>query len=171
MSRFVAFLRGVNPMNAKMAELKRCFERAGFTDVKTVLSSGNVAFSARAASPATLERKAQAAMSRHLGREFPAIVRSTDALRKLVKSDPYRSFRLPAKAKRVVTFLRKPPTARLSLPAELDGARILTKKGREVFTAYVPTGRGAAFMVLIEKTLGREVTTRTWETVKKCTTA
>ena len=29
----------------------------------------------------------------------------------------------------------------------------------------------AAFMVLIEKTLGRDVTTRTWDTVKKCTTA
>ena len=34
-------------MNAKMPELKKAFEAAGFADVKTVLSSGNVVFSAR----------------------------------------------------------------------------------------------------------------------------
>jgi uncharacterized protein (DUF1697 family) len=45
MPRYVAFLRGVSPMNAKMPELKKCFESAGFTDVKTLLSSGNVVFS------------------------------------------------------------------------------------------------------------------------------
>jgi uncharacterized protein (DUF1697 family) len=55
-------------MNAKMAELKSCFETAGFTDIKTVLSSGNVAFDARTASEAVLERKAEATMTKQLGR-------------------------------------------------------------------------------------------------------
>ena len=81
MTRYAAFLRGVNPMNAKMSELKRAFEAAGFEDVKTVL------------------------------------------------------------------------------------------QGLEVFTAYVPSPRGAAFTVLIEKTFGKDVTTRTWETVQKVVTA
>jgi len=31
--RYAAFLRGVSPMNAKMADLKRAFEAAGFTDL------------------------------------------------------------------------------------------------------------------------------------------
>jgi hypothetical protein len=39
--------------------------------------------------------------------------------------------------------------------------------GREVFTAYVPSPRGPVFMTLIEKTFGRNVTTRTWDTVRK----
>jgi hypothetical protein len=30
--RYVALLRGVSPMNAKMPELARCFEAAGFSD-------------------------------------------------------------------------------------------------------------------------------------------
>jgi uncharacterized protein (DUF1697 family) len=63
MARYVAFLRAVSPMNAKMPELKKCFELAGFRDVKTVLSSGNVVFSARKASGTSLERKAEAARS------------------------------------------------------------------------------------------------------------
>ena len=41
-------------MNAKMPELKRAFENAGFTNVKTVLASGNVVFDARAASDLAL---------------------------------------------------------------------------------------------------------------------
>lgn len=44
MPRYAAFLRGVSPMNAKMPELKKAFEAAGFLEVKTVLSSGNVVF-------------------------------------------------------------------------------------------------------------------------------
>ena len=89
----------------------------------------------------------------------------------MIQADPYAAFRLPEKAKRVVTFLREPHKAKLSLPLEADGVRILVLKGREVFTAYVPNPRGPAFMALIEKTFGVNVTTRTWDTVKKFATA
>jgi len=171
MTRYVAFLRGVSPMNAKMPELKRCFEAAGFTDVKTLLSSGNVVFSARAAAASTIERKAETAMAKELGRTFQTIVRPGSALHGLLEADPYAAFRLPANAKRVVTFLREPPKARLSLPLEFDGARIVAVNGSEVYSAYVPSPRGAVFMTVIEKTFGTEVTTRTWETVKKCAAA
>lgn len=171
MARYVALLRGVSPMNAKMPELKRCFEAAGFQDVKTVLASGNVVFTARPATEAALERKAEAAMQAGLGRTFYTIVRSVDSLQQMLAADPFAPFTLPANAKRVVTFLRtaRPPAA--PLPVEQDGARILASTGREVFTAYVPSPRGPVFMTLIEKTFGAEVTTRTWDTVRKCAAA
>jgi uncharacterized protein (DUF1697 family) len=169
MPRYSAFLRGVSPMNAKMPELKKCFEAAGFKDVKTVISSGNVVFSARASSEASLERKAETAMKNQLGRSFLTIVRSLDALRNILASDPYGAFRLSPGAKRVVTFLRKRPAVKLALPIELDGARILCLEGREAFSAYVPGPRGPVFMTLIEKTFGPDVTTRTWDTIKKVT--
>jgi uncharacterized protein (DUF1697 family) len=169
MRRYAAFLRGVSPMNAKMPELKRCFEAAGFMDVKTVISSGNVVFSARASSDASLERKAETAMKNQLGRPFLTIVRSLDALRAILASDPCGAFRLPPGAKRIVTFLRNRPEVKLTLPIELDGARILCLEGSDVFSAYLPSPRGPVFMRLIEKTFGEEVTTRTWDTVKKVT--
>ena len=168
MTRYVAFLRGVSPMNAKMAEVKLCFEGAGFADVKTVLSSGNVVFTARATSEAAMVRKAESAMAAQLGKPFLTIVRPVDVLRELIEADPYAAFRLAPNAKRVVTFLRDRGGGTLSLPIEVDGARILAVKGRNVFTAYVPSRRGAVFMTLIEKTFGANVTTRTWDTVKKC---
>ncbi len=169
MPRYVAFLRGVSPTNVRMPDLKRCFERAGFTDVKTVLTSGNVVFSATARSEASLVRQAEAAMAEQLGRTFFTIVRPVSTLRDLIASDPFASFDLPAKAKRVVTFLGEPRQPELSLPLETEGVHILATTGREVFTAYVPNPRGPVFMTLLEKLFGRNITTRTWGTVERCT--
>ncbi|MFO7177844.1 MAG: DUF1697 domain-containing protein [Pseudomonadota bacterium] len=167
MPRYAAFLRGVSPLNAKMPELARAFETAGFTEVKTVLSSGNVVFSGRAAAEAALERKAEAAMQAALGRTFLTFVRPIEALQALLDSDPFRAFRLPKGAKQVVTFLKSEPAELPKLPGEVDGARILCVKGREVLSAYVPSPKGPVFMKLIEETFGEAVTTRTWDTVRK----
>lgn len=150
-----------------MPELRAAFESAGFTDVRTVLTSGNVVFSARAARSSVLERRAEAAMAERLGRSFLTIVRPVEALRALLGTDPYGEFRLPEGSRRVVSFLRNPPPALPLLPIELRGARILRVEGREVFTTYLPDPKGPDFMMLIERTFGREVTTRTWETVSK----
>jgi uncharacterized protein (DUF1697 family) len=171
MPRYVAFLRGVSPQNAKMPDLKLCFESAGFTAVKTVLASGNVVFDAKAASDASLETRAEAAMQASLGRSFYVIVRRGDALNELLAADPYAAFTVLPHAKRVVSFARQVPAPRVALPIESDGARVLTIVGREVFTAYEPSPNGPVFMSLIEKAFGKDITTRTWETIRKCAAA
>jgi uncharacterized protein (DUF1697 family) len=167
MPRYAAFLRGVMPMNAKMPELKQAFEAAGFSDVRTLLSSGNLVFTASSAPETTLQRKAEAAMTKRLGRSFLTIVRPVDVLLEMLASDPYQRFGLPPDAKRIVTFLRGRPASKLTLPAELHGARILAVDGSNVFSAYVRTPKGPVFMTLIEKTFGSEQTTRTWDTITK----
>jgi len=171
MPRYVAFLRGVSPMNAKMPELKRCFEGAGFGNVKTVLSSGNVVFDARTAPELALAHRIEAAMAKQLDRTFYTIVRSVDTLSELIEADPYAAFRLPANAKRVVTFLREPRKPLPALPPETGGARILAVQGCEIYTAYLPNPGNPVFMALIEKAFGKDITTRTWDTVKKCAAA
>jgi uncharacterized protein (DUF1697 family) len=171
MPRYAAFLRGVSPMNVKMPQLKAAFEAAGFANVRTLLSSGNVVFDSKASSDGAVERKAEAAMQAHLGRTFYTIARRVDELQKMLDADPYAKFKLAANDKRVVTFLREQPSATLKLPIEFEGARILAMQGREILSAYVPQANNPAFMALIEKTFGKEVTTRTWETVKKCAAA
>lgn len=171
MPRYVAFLRGVSPMNAKMPELKRTFESAGFTNVKTLLSSGNVVFDSRSRSDASIARQAEKAMAEHLDRTFLTIVRPVDALSELIEEDPYAEFRVSPKAKKIVTFLREAPGTRPELPIEIDGARILAVRGLDVVSAYVPLQNDPAFMRLIERTFGKDITTRTLDTVKKCAAA
>ena len=110
-------------------------------------------------------------MDAGVSRSFFTVVRPIERLQRFLKTDPYAASELPQGAKRVVTFLRKSPSLGIKMPIESQGVRILCVNDREVFTAYVPGARGPAFMALIEKTFGAEVTTRTWETVKKCARA
>ena len=155
-------------MNAKMPALKSCFEAAGFSDVRTLLSSGNVVFNARSSSPATLERRVERAMQSELGRTFGTIVRSAEYLQDFIESEPFAEFSLPPAAKRVVTFLRSAGQITFELPIERDGASILKFTGSEVLSAYVPGPKGPVFMSLLERNLGSNITTRTLETVRKC---
>jgi uncharacterized protein (DUF1697 family) len=169
MPRYVALLRGVSPMNARMPELKHAFEAGGFTDVRTLLSSGNVVFDARAASIDALQRRAEAVMLAGLSRSFETIVRPVPHLQQLIASDPYAAFELAPGAKRIVTFLREPvDAATWVLPPERDGARILKVDGGEVFSVYLPNAKGPVFMTLLERTFGKHITTRTIDTVRKC---
>lgn len=106
MSRYVALLRGVSPMNAQMPALKACFGQLGFTEVKTLLSCGNVVFStASRKSPAALARIIEAGMAALPPRSFPVLLPTQDKLAARVQSNPF------AHAQRVVTFLAQPPQA------------------------------------------------------------
>jgi len=169
--RYVALLRGVSPQNLRMDALRRCVEEAGFADVRTVLSSGNVAFDARRSAEAALELRLEAAMQAQLGRAFHTIVRASDDLRALLATDPYTAHGIGADARRVVTFMRRPVPPRVALPLAADGARVLAMAGREAFTAYIPGPNGPVFMALIQRAFGTDVTTRTWETVTRCAAA
>ena len=121
--RYAAFLRGVMPTNCKMAELKKAFEKAGFTDVKTYLGSGNVTFDAPKTPIPALENKVEAAIEKGVGKFFLTIVRPVDELRALIQADPYKGVKLRPDSKRIVTFVRKPPEK--FEPAEQDNARLL----------------------------------------------
>src|SRR5207249_1401899 len=96
-------LRGINVGRGKrveMSRLARAFEELGFTDVKTLLNSGNVLFDAPTADSLipTIERK----LRETFGFEIPVLVRRQDEVRAIVESDPFRD--ADATAKRYVTF-------------------------------------------------------------------
>ncbi len=158
MTPYAAFLRGVSPMNAKMADLARAFTKAGFTEVATVASSGNVVFRAKG-TPAQVEKRVASAS------KFLAFIRPIDELAALLARDPFARFDLPRDAKRVVTFLRERP--RVKLPATLEKATIYAIEGREALSAYRVQPGNPVFMTLIERTFGSEVTTRTWDSVAR----
>ena len=109
-------------------------------------------------------------MGKRLGRSFFTIVRPVKELQVMLAADPYAKLRLPPEAKRVVTFLARPQKP-LHLPIAMDGARIVAMTRQEAFAVYLPNPRGPVFMTLIEKTFGKDVTTRTWDTVRKCAIA
>ncbi len=168
--RWLALLRGASPQNAPSAALKQAFEAAGWTDVRTVLSSGNVLFSAKG-TPASLQQRAEKALRDALARPFPVHLREVDSLRALLDADPFAAYDIAPDAKRVVTFLREPVVPRFRLPPPRDGVHILAVREREVLTAYVPHPSGPRFMVELEQAFGADQTPRTWDTLRKCVAA
>jgi uncharacterized protein (DUF1697 family) len=92
MAKYVAFLRGVNVGGRviKMAELKTCFEKAGFKDVKTVLQSGNVIFESAKKQPA-LKSEIEKLLTKTFNYPAKAQVYSLDRLARIVKDYPFAS--------------------------------------------------------------------------------
>lgn len=172
MTRYAALLRGVSPMNCKMDTLARAFTAAGFGDVATVLSSGNVVFTTSSRSTSEIGAMADKAMAEHVGRTFEITYRTIDELQGLLDGDPFAWFDVPEGSKRVVSFLYEPvdPAVAKTLPVTVEDATIWRAAGTEALVSYLPRPGDPAFMRLIEKTFGKNVTTRTWDTVTKIVT-
>jgi uncharacterized protein (DUF1697 family) len=82
--KWAAMLRGINlgKRQLKSAELKAVVEGMGFTEVKTILASGNVVFEAGDAKPETLERDLHAALEKATGLKSEVFVRNRADLAK-----------------------------------------------------------------------------------------
>ena len=77
MTRYIALLRGVNisgKNKVPMAELKKCFETLGFTEVKTWLNSGNVVFSCDEADTAALTDRIERMIQREFSLSIPVLI-------------------------------------------------------------------------------------------------
>lgn len=157
-------------MNAKMSALRAVFEHEGFGNVKTVLASGNVVFDAPEAPNEALEAQIMAALEAKLAHGFDTIVRPQRHLQELLERNPFATYQLAPDAKCVVTFLRQPPAAPVALPLVDERVKILEMTAQEVFTTYLPT-KQPRFMKVLERTFGKAITTRTWQTVTRCSKA
>jgi uncharacterized protein (DUF1697 family) len=166
--RYAAFLRGVMPTNCKMPELKKAFEKGGFTDVKTLLGSGNVIFDAPKTSIPSLERKVEAAIEKSLGKSFFTIVRPIDELRAVIESDPFKGVKLKPDSKKIVTFLRKPPRASIFRSSKGQRPHPSSSKATTSSRSTSRRRKGRCSWKHIEKAAGgKGQTTRTWDTVQK----
>ncbi len=94
MTTYIALLRGINVGKAKriaMADLRALLEDLGYTDVVTLLNSGNVVFKAGKGVPKKLAADISAAIATHLGIEVPVIVASAKELALIVRENPFAS--------------------------------------------------------------------------------
>ena len=91
MSRYVAFLRGINVggINIKMADLTRTFEDLGFTDVKTILASGNVRFTTSKKNGPALKREVESALTERFGYEAWVIILDIATVADIIEGYPF----------------------------------------------------------------------------------
>ena len=90
MTGYAAFLRGVNVggVNLKMAEVAAALGDAGFTDVRTVLATGNVLLDATG-SAASVRKRAEAALRETFGYDAWVLVYPLATVRTIADSYPF----------------------------------------------------------------------------------
>jgi uncharacterized protein (DUF1697 family) len=172
MPQYVALLRGIMPSNPNMhqAKLKRVLEELGFRSVRPVISSGNVVFETPETDAASLEARMEAAWPVRLGFTSTTIVRSRAQLERFVALDPYKGLEHQKASYLLVTFFKRRPRLPFALPHQPAGRpwRILGKGDRALFSVVDTTGgQTPDLMAWLDKTFGREISSRTWKTVRR----
>ncbi|RIK17900.1 MAG: DUF1697 domain-containing protein [Acidobacteria bacterium] len=175
MTRYAAFLRGIMPSNPSMRNerLREVFEGLELEQVGSVLASGNIVFTAREQDAADLEDRIQAALQERLGIAGGTLVRGLGQLRGLLDRDPFEGLTHGRGSYLTVTFLKDAaPGREVVLPEDPDPlTRIVGfDEQARAFLAVVDNsdpGRTPDFMAWLERTYGKDVTTRTWLTVQR----
>ncbi|MCC6235851.1 MAG: DUF1697 domain-containing protein [Verrucomicrobiales bacterium] len=165
MSRFVAFLRGINVggHRVKMDRLAGVFAASGGRDVATFIASGNVIFTSGVRSEPTLRGRLEQALARELGYAVPVLLRTPAEVRAVVAFPAFAPGEGEAEGHSVqVLFLNEPPgdgviRALEGLSSERDVFRV---QGREVY--WLSRGRltdSPVTMPILDKALARAVNT------------
>jgi uncharacterized protein (DUF1697 family) len=167
MARLVALLRGIN-LGAKrrvaMADLRALLEEIGYTDVRTVLASGNAVMTG----PKSRD-KLEKALAERFGMQIDVVLRTMKDLHAIVDADPFGD-EVTNPTRYFVVFLDAAPNAAKLKPLlEEDFAPDkLAANGRELY-AWCPDGMQNSRLM---KTLGKPglagtATVRNWATVNK----
>jgi uncharacterized protein (DUF1697 family) len=138
MTQFVAFLRAVNVGGTgklPMADLRKMFAELSFTDVKTYIASGNVAFSSETSEKA-IKSAVEEKLAEYAGKHVAVFVRTAAEMRRILNDSPF-----PDKAPNftfVVFLERKAPKDTLARAVRLVDEEVHIGK-REIYVHY-PNG-------------------------------
>jgi uncharacterized protein (DUF1697 family) len=90
MTQFAAFLRGVNVggVNLKMAEVAAALSDAGFSNVRTILATGNVLLESKSG-VAAVRKKCETALRERFGYEAWVLAYDIDTVRAISEAYPF----------------------------------------------------------------------------------
>lgn len=168
MTRYAALLRGVNVggVNLKMAAVAEAFTDAGFTDVMTILASGNVLLTSRSG-VAAVRTKAEKALRDAFGYDAWVLAYDIDTVRSI--SDAFPFTREVDGVQSYVTFVSDPDVLD-DLANLTPGDKERIERGEGVVYWQVP--KNSTLDSAIGKTMGKKrykasTTTRNLRTVEK----
>lgn len=154
----------MNP-NMHSKKLQGAFEKMGFTDVTTVIASGNVVFDSPK-KPAALESLIEKSLPKLLGFSSTTIIRSAKEIEALLKKNPLKKSLGNPKLYPVVTFVKKTHAKRF--PTRGAGYVVAADYGTEMCTVITKSDlHSSDFMRALEKHHAKGITTRTWMTVER----
>lgn len=163
MTRYVAFLRGINVGGhiVVKATLEKVFTSLGFKDAIVYKQSGNIIFATDEA-VSGLAAKIEAAFKAAVGFEVPVFIRTLTDLKELAASDPFRGQNGEGSSFLVTFLTAKPEAFSFQFPVTIpkSTAQVIGAHGTEVFSVTHGGGEGALPNPFIEKALKCKATTR-----------
>ena len=169
MARLVALLRGINLGSKRriaMGDLRELLAELGYTDVRTVLASGNAIFTGP---KAKAREKLERAIQERFDMEVDVVVKTMAEIEAILAADPYGDA-VDDPTRYFVVFLDKAPDrARLeALEGEDFEPDSFKTGGRELYV-WCPEGmQNSKLMKALGKPgLAGTATVRNWATVNK----
>ena len=169
----ISLLRAINLAGRKqvaMPVLRDFFTGLGFSDVRTLLQTGNIIFRSEAQNANDLERLLESEAKAQLGLDTDFFVRSAKDWKALVDANPFPDEAKSDPSHLVVMFLKDAPQAKSleALRASIRGPEIVDLVRRQAYIVY-PAGIGRSRLTnaLVESKLGVRGTGRNWNTVRK----
>lgn len=170
---YIALLRGINVgghHKVPMADLSKEMKKMGFSNVKTLLNSGNVIFDATVRQTSQLEKELASHLEQRFGFPIPVLVRSSDEVEKLIQEDPFKNIKVTKDIRLYVSFLREEPDHTLDLPWVSDDKsfHIIAIRDKTICSILdIAVGGTPKGMESLEKLFGKDITTRNWKTLKR----
>ncbi len=139
-----------------MPVLRAFFTGLGFSDVRTLLQTGNIIFRSEARNANDLERLLESEAKAQLGLDTDFFVRSANDWEALVDANPFPDEAKSDPRHLVVMFLKDAPNAKSleALRASIRGPEVVNLKGRQAYIVY-PAGIGRSRR---DKCVGRSQT-------------
>jgi uncharacterized protein (DUF1697 family) len=159
-----AMLRGVNLGGRKviMSELREVCEAAGFTEVRTLIASGNLVLKSKLVG-SKLEANLEKVILEGLGLKTDVFVRDLDQLDAVIAANPFKAFAKTTANFLVVNFMRGAATkAELEAMAKTALIGEEVRQGEDCLYIKFPQGQGPSKLKMPK--LG---TARNWNTVSK----
>lgn len=173
METYITLLRGINVggnNSIKMAELKTCFERMGFTDVQTYIQSGNVVFKASDQDVDILTNTIENALTKEFKLNLRVVTITKKHLAEVVSQAPHGFGTEPDLYRYDVIFLKRPFTAHdaikdISLKEGVD----TVDEGNWVlyFSRLIEKATQSKLSRIITMPIYKNMTIRNWNTTTK----
>jgi uncharacterized protein (DUF1697 family) len=172
MTGYIALLRGVNVSGhrmIKMSALRDLFVSLGFSDVESYIQSGNVVYRSVSRNTDGMESLIEKSIQKTFGFPVTVVVRSSAALGKVIKTNPFAGRKGLDTTRLGVMFLKSAPAA-AAVKALASAPRKTSDEyhiaGDAVYL-HCPNGFGKTDLTIafFEKKLNIEGTARNWNSV------
>jgi uncharacterized protein (DUF1697 family) len=167
---WIALLRGINVGRNKriaMGDLRAMLDSLGYTDVRTLLQSGNALFTATTRKPETLERDISSGIKATFGMDVAVMVRTAADFASAVDANPFVAQGVASSELHASFLSAAAPAAKLK---EVDRDACVPDEfavGTRVIYLRLRNGVMGSRLPDWDKVLGVRATTRNWNTTVK----